>query len=452
MAVTAIWSVKGNVETVIRYTANPSKTWNENYEEAASYHALENVISYSADEMKTEKQLYVSGVNCSEIPAVAVDQFHDTKRAHKKEGGIVCFHGYQSFRPGEVTPELAHKIGVELAKRLWGDRFEVLVSSHLNTGVIHNHFCLNSISFVDGLRYYDQKKTYARMREVSDELCREYGLSVIENPGRGSRSIGEIKAEAEGRYTVRGQIRCDIDFAISQNTTQKQFYRTMESLGYIFERRGSFLRIRPDGGMKWFRLDRLGEGYGESDINERLFERWKSGKRSQYRPFMPNPREKPKGLQALYLYYLYLLGELPKTKPNRKVIYEALRDDKRRAHMYSEEAKLLGKYDINTDEDLKRFTEGISNSYEALAINRQKLRNKLRKMNDSEQMMPIKAQIARITDEMAVYRKQMKLCEDIALRSGAIEAVVNKIYESEIQMEKPIERKEQEHEYKRRSR
>ena len=76
MAVTAIWSVKGNVETVIRYTANPSKTWNENYERAASYHALENVMTYSADEMKTEKQLYVSGVNCSEIPAVAVDQFH----------------------------------------------------------------------------------------------------------------------------------------------------------------------------------------------------------------------------------------------------------------------------------------------------------------------------------------------------------------------------------------
>ena len=140
MAVTAIWSVKGNVETVIRYTANPSKTWNENYEQAASYHTLENVMTYSADEMKTEKQLYVSGVNCSEIPAVAVDQFHDTKRAHKNEGGIVCFHGYQSFRPGEVTPELAHKIGVELAKRLWGDRFEVLVSSHLNTGVIHDVF------------------------------------------------------------------------------------------------------------------------------------------------------------------------------------------------------------------------------------------------------------------------------------------------------------------------
>ena len=120
--------------------------------------------------------------------------------------------------------------------------------------------------------------------------------------------------------------------------------------------------------------------------------------------------------------------------------------------MYSEEAKLLGKYDNNTDEDLKRLTEGISNSYESLAINRQKLRKKLRKMNDIEKMMPIKAQIARITDEMTVYRKQMKLCEDIALRSGAIEAVVNKIYESEIQMEKPIERNEQEHEYKRRSR
>ena len=140
MAVTAIWSVKGQVETVIRYTANPSKTWNENYEEAASYHALENVIAYSADEMKTEKQLYVSGINCSSNPELAAKKFNLTKCNRNKEGGIVCFHGYQSFRPGEVTPELAHKIGVELAKRLWGDRFEVLVSSHLNTGVIHDVF------------------------------------------------------------------------------------------------------------------------------------------------------------------------------------------------------------------------------------------------------------------------------------------------------------------------
>ena len=103
--------------------------------------------------MKTEKQLYVSGFICSSNPELAAKKFNLTKRNRNKEGGIVCFHGYQSFRPGEVTPELAHKIGVELAKRLWGDRFEVLVTTHLNTKAVHNHFCLNSVSFADGLRY-----------------------------------------------------------------------------------------------------------------------------------------------------------------------------------------------------------------------------------------------------------------------------------------------------------
>ena len=90
--------------------------------------------------MKTEKQFYVSGLNCDEKPDAAQKQFEITKRRFKKEGGIVCFHGYQSFAPGEVTPEVAHAIGIELAKRLWGDRFEVLVTTHLNTKAVHDVF------------------------------------------------------------------------------------------------------------------------------------------------------------------------------------------------------------------------------------------------------------------------------------------------------------------------
>ena len=137
MAVTAIWSIKGKVESVVQYTANPEKTWSGNYGQAAQFHTLENVMQYTANEMKTEEQLYVSGVNCSSNPDESARQFYRTKKAWNKEGGIVCFHGYQSFSKGEVTPEVAHKVGIELAKRMWGDRFEVLVSTHLNTGTLH---------------------------------------------------------------------------------------------------------------------------------------------------------------------------------------------------------------------------------------------------------------------------------------------------------------------------
>ena len=140
MAVTAIWAVKGKAISVLRYTANPEKTTNTFYEKAAQLHAVQNVLQYDADEMKTEKRCYVTGINCKSDPGVASAQFEETKKTWRKRDGIACFHGYQAFAEGEVTPELAHKIGVELAKRLWGERFQVLVSTHLNTGKIHAVF------------------------------------------------------------------------------------------------------------------------------------------------------------------------------------------------------------------------------------------------------------------------------------------------------------------------
>ena len=442
MAVTAIWSIKGKVESVVQYTANPEKTWSGNYGQAAQFHTLENVMQYTANEMKTEKQLYVSGVNCSSNPDESTRQFYKTKKAWNKEGGIVCFHGYQSFRKGEVTPEVAHKVGVELAKRMWGDRFEVLVSTHLNTGTLHNHFCLNSVSYVDGLRYYDQKATYAKMRQISEEICREFGLSVIENPSGKRRHISEIIAEKDGKPTERGNIRRDIDIAIECNTSSKYFYRTMENFGYVFERRGSFLRIRPDGGKKWFRLDKLGEGYTEEDIADRLEENFYTNRRKFFQPYRLQAFEKPKGLRALYIYYCYLLGALPKTKPQSKAAYDVMREDRKKLQKYSAQADLMGKYGIDTVEALHAFTESLNAKYKALAIERTKLRNKLRRMHEPGQMQPIKAEIGRLTDEMSKARRDMRTCLDIAERHGVVEYVVNTIFAPEQRENEKQRRKE----------
>ena len=191
MATTAIWPIRGRLDHVMTYTENPDKTANPKWKQA-DLQALSDVVEYAMDEAKTrgvvnelehiadegqcQCQYFTSGVNCD--PATARDAMNMTKRRFGKEGGIVAFHGYQSFAPGEVTPEQAHLIGLELARRLWGERFEVVVSTHLNTGVVHNHFVLNSVSCVDGLRYCDNKKTYAQMRRASDALCREHTLSV----------------------------------------------------------------------------------------------------------------------------------------------------------------------------------------------------------------------------------------------------------------------------------
>ena len=264
------------------------------------------------------------------------------------------------------------------------------------------------------------------MREASDRLCKEYGLSVIKNPQRGkTRHIGEIKAEQEGRQTVRGQIRKDMDIAIKHSLRIQEFYNLFQALGYTLEWRGKYLRIRPDHSNKFFRMDKLGEGYTYEDVQERIKDNVLNRRIIPYVPY--KPKEKPKGLVALYIHYCYLLGELPKQKPNNREAYAVIKDDVRRARMYSEEAKLLGKYNINTAEELSLFTEGISKKFKALAYDRAKLRNKLRRMHDTEQMQPIKDEISALSLQMAELRKQMRLCEDIAARSGVIERVVNTI-------------------------
>ena len=127
MAVTSIWPIHGRVDKVIDYVRNPEKTTEAGLPELASLHAVEDVVEYAADEMKTERRSYVSCLNCREDTAAA--QFMETKRLWGKPGGRVCYHGYQSFKADEVTAETAHEIGVRLAEELWGGRFEVVVGT-----------------------------------------------------------------------------------------------------------------------------------------------------------------------------------------------------------------------------------------------------------------------------------------------------------------------------------
>ena len=188
MAVTKIWSVKGALKSVVDYAMNPDKTLNDYYTNS-ELQSLKDVIDYAVESEKTEMQYFVSGINCN--PEFARDQMTETKKLFHKQDGIIAFHGYQSFKPGEVTPELAHKIGKELAEKLWGDRHEVIVATHLDRGHIHNHFVVNSVSIVDGKKFNACKQSYALMRKVSDELCIKYGLSIVEKPQKNDISCRE---------------------------------------------------------------------------------------------------------------------------------------------------------------------------------------------------------------------------------------------------------------------
>ena len=158
MAVTSIWRVKGWLGKVVVYVENPDKTTNPSYYEKEDMtdrecQELNDVIAYAINSDKTQQidteeeivERFISGVNCH--PATARTEMMAVKKRFGKEDGTVAYHGYQSFAPGEATPEIAHRIGVELAQRLWGDRYQVVVATHLDKeNHLHNHFVLNTVS------------------------------------------------------------------------------------------------------------------------------------------------------------------------------------------------------------------------------------------------------------------------------------------------------------------
>ena len=426
MATTKIWDVRAHVSKLLAYVANKNKTAieieNKNFDEAERLAA--EILGLPYDHFAKEEKKFVSGINCTPDNAkeIMLSLLEDTDSSD-----IQAYHGYQSFKPNEVTPDVAHAIGVQLANELWGEDFPVIVATHIDKGHVHNHFCLSATGF-SGKRYHDCKATYKLMRDTSDRLCREYGLSVIEKPKKENRKhIAEVHAKQQGIPTIRDQIRADIDSVVKYEVTLKSFYKRMQLLGYKFEYRGQYLRIKPYGYNKFFRMDKLGAEYTEEGLQARMAYNWRNGLLRALPIYKPTLQEKPKGLYALYLHYCYLLGAVQKTVPQDPEVYAAIREDVRRARMYNEHAKFLGKYNLNTTDDLQRHEQMVDAQISALCKERQALRNKLRWMNDTEKMQPIREEIYAISDKIKPLRKEMKMCNDIYERSTAVARTVEQI-------------------------
>lgn len=309
MATTSIWRVKGWLGKVVIYVENPDKTDNPAFYEKRDMsdrqvQGLSDVIDYAVNNEKTQTtdeaadvvQQFVSGVNCH--PGTAREEMLAVKRQFGKEDGTVAYHGYQSFAPGEATPELAHEIGVKLAKQLWGEKYQVIVATHLDkSNHLHNHFVVNTVSFLDGIKYHRTGQDYRQMREASDALCREYGLSVIDQPEPGkSKQYGEWRAEQENRPTWRGMIRAEIDEAIRQSMTERQFFENLRKRGYEIKV-GADISVRPPGKPRFVRLKRnFGEDYTLENIRRRIL--------AQQRPERPLPEPEHKTFAAYSVSYM----------------------------------------------------------------------------------------------------------------------------------------------------
>jgi Relaxase/Mobilisation nuclease domain. len=440
MAVTSLWPIKYRLDKVINYVRNPEKITEEYYSENAAMHVIDGVLEYAADDTKTERREYVTCLNCGE--QTAARDFVDTKKLWRKDDGRLCYHGYQSFKPGEVNAETAHAIGVELAKQLWGDRFQVVVATHCNTGVYHNHLVINSVSFRDGYKFYNSKADYRQMREVSDRLCREHGLSVIEEAKGKGKNHALYAAEQNGKPTHAKMIRSDIDRAIAASLTRQEFFWVMEQMGYSITTHGKsgaplkHPKLTPPDAGKNYRFDTLGEEYTLERILERIygnvhrtpaFEEPKPtlGIVIQKRSYKMTrkPVHKLTGLRALYFKYCVLLG-IVKNHPERiqRPSY-LLREDVLKLDRYIAKATLLINNKIETVADLQAYREGLQESVAQLTAERQELRNALKRAERTEDE-PAKrnctAQIKQISVAIQKVRKGVRLCEEIEVRSTQV--------------------------------
>lgn len=432
MAVTSIWPIKGRVDKVINYARNPEKTHDK--KSLLKLHEIEGVIEYAADEMKTETRALVTCLNLSSEENAA-KEFMEVKHRYGKEDGRVCYHGYQSFKADEVDADTAHNIGVALARELWGDRFQVVIATHCNTGHYHNHFVINSVSDVDGLKFYNSPEDYRHMREVSDRLCREARISVIENPEGKKKNYGEWIAEKNGKPTVRDTIRADIDRAILASTTERDFISVMEEMGYKIETKTETGAPRqhpiviPYGRKNHYRLDKLGEFYELESIKQRIqnnirkrvpFPEVVEDKKAPYYHYKEKA-QKATGLYALYLYYCYELHIIVHKPASIKKVSIFFREDVTKLDQYIAQTDFLGRTGITTTEELLSYKADKEALIKTLDNERKGLKNKQRqcaRRNDEKGAAEIKAQVDVITSEMSAIRKEIKLCTAIAERSG----------------------------------
>ncbi len=447
MAVTKLWKVTNNLDRVIDYAEDEEKTRKPKYSEK-EWQSLRDVLEYAKDEEKTEQQFYVSGINCN--PDNARDQFVMVKEQYNKTDGIQAYHGYISFKDTDnITPDLAQQIGIEFANRVWGERFQIVVTTHLNTKCLHCHYVINSVSLVDGKRLQGKEKAWFYFRHIADEICKEHNLSVIENPDRNKepdyvtlQDKQQTMKEQAGIPTRRNLVRAAVDEAIENSRTMAEFKKYLSAMGYKYRisENLKYWSVTADGWKQPVRLYRLGDNYTNVRIQERIKENdlYMSMNMKSYQPaiYVPNEKYNPRkvkgSLYNLYLYYCYRLGYF--NKPNEKQnvrdynrLHYLLREDLMKVDKYSQEAELLGKNHIDTIEQLFSYKESLQKELENLTDDRKHLRNKERRKISEVELAEVKSEISKISQRLKELRKEISLCDDIAAHSHTLKNNVEQI-------------------------
>lgn len=432
MATTSLWHIKGRLKDLIDYVENPDKT-----NSPKDMKDFFQVFSYVRRSEATANGAYISAINC--LKETALQQMVLTKKQYGKENQYIAWHGYQSFRPEEVTPEECHEIGLQLAHEMWGEKYQIIVTTHLDKGHLHNHFCFNSVSFLDGKKYNYSKSEQRRLRDVSDRLCRDYGLSVIDRPKKApARPL--YFDEKSGKPTRYNVYRKDIGDAIRCSNNVRTFEKYLLRKGYAVDLSGAHWKLKLPQYKHFTRMDTLDERFTPKGIQLEI-----SGSYNRYGSTLATisyPKEMPQEyrdwfqpfhrttrIYRLYLYYCYMLGVLPK-KTTYTPTSPHLKEDLRNLNEISAQVRYMSKNHIETLDDLYADRDENQSQMDKFIDYRKKLQNKIRRASPAEKER-LRVEKAGVTAQITELRKRLKLNDGVEKRSVKIQDTMDRIYANE---------------------
>ena len=311
---------------------------------------LQAVINYGKNGEKTEHGILVSGINCN--VATSYEEMALTKKFFHKEGKTLGYHIIQSFKGYEVPPEKANQIGKEFAEELWGDKYQVVICTHINKRNVHNHIIINSVSFVDGNKYHNSNAEIAFMKEASDRLCLNYGLSIVNTPKADKEK--EFRQKNIDYFNRRDEkmkkVINDIDETIKFVKKYSDFKLVMKAKGYEnIKDYGKYLTIKTPYFSRNVRIDRaFGDKYSVQGIKERIYGYSKEElppvanfKKKYYRKLYTGPKInkfllQTSSLYRLYVHYLYAFKILHAKNEYREMTPEYYKQKKKNNIIFEE--------------------------------------------------------------------------------------------------------------------
>lgn len=414
---------------------------------------LDAVINYAMNGEKTENGILVSAINC--LPQTAYSQMMLTKKSFHKEDGRLGYHIIQSFNGNEISPDKCNKIGMELAKQLWGDKYQVIVCTHTNKQNIHNHIVLNSVSFIDGSKYHNSNVEIALLRETNDDICRKYGLSIIKSTK--ATTVSDISKSRIANYNRNSGkmelIKNDIDEAIKEATKYQEFVDMLAFKGYYIKKSGNSISISSPYYNRNIRLARaFGEDYTFENIKTRIYNSGlyayinanKQEKVYKVRIYdaikIDQEKLKNSSFYRLYVHYLYLLGKLPPKihyEERTKEYYQEI--DK--FNKLADEMSLICTYNLNSKEDVQNLRMQYVEEVTPLKAEREKLRQLYRKTTNKTDRSFLEYKLNSLTKDIDKINSKIQTCKRIITKAekGEKEAILIKNRVAENQLNNELE-------------